>query len=461
MRELKQNWRDIFLGFKAALGFWQIVLAFVGLVIFFAGAAAIEAIGVRASWILAIIFPAAALLLLAWKMVTGESGLTTNKTVLLGVVAAILALLGLLFALNDALSVRLGGVCMLIWALVVGAFFGGAISRIAVVKYAANDTPAIGNVLRFARKKYTSNLGAPLAMGAFIYFFYLCIMLGALAMRIPVFVGTILGAVLVMPLILLAGVLIAIIAIGLVAGFGMMYPTVAAEGVGSDAFEAVSQAYGFVFTRPLRYFLYALLALLIFVLSAGFVLWFTSLAVDASVEFIDAAGGQANQIAALSMQHTKKILEPALNLAGQIQGPATLFRPVFARSADVSAEAKAWTKGTAWVVAIYATLLYCFAMSFLVSLFFALASIIYLLMRKEIDGTDVSSIYLEEKEEPELDELEKEFDQEPAAEEPEAEPEEETPPEVEVEESPEGESDEPPGDDSGEEESSEEEPQEE
>jgi len=436
MRELKQNWRDIFLGFKTALGFWQIVLAFVGLVIFFAVAAAIEAVAGKASWVLAIVFPAAAFVLLVLKMLAGESGLTRNKAVLLGVLAVVFVLLALLFCLNDALNARIGSVCTVIWALVVGAFFGGAIARIAVVKYATNDTPPIGKVLKFAGKKYTSNLGAPLAMGLFIYFFYLCIMLGSLVMRVPAFIGTVLGAVLIMPLVLLAGVLIAIIAIGLIAGFGMMYPTIGAEGVGSDAFEAVSQAYGFVFTRPLRYFLYVLLALLIFAISAVFVLCFTSLAVDSSVEFIGAAGGQAREVAALSMYHTGRLLKPVIgerlradviaagaDLAEMRLAPAApLFWPVLTRGMDVSEGAKAWTKATAWVVAIYATLLYSFAMSFLVSLFFSLSSIIYLLMRKEIDGTDVSSIYLEEKEEPGLEELEEELEEKPAEEEtPEAE----------------------------------------
>ena len=60
------------------------------------------------------------------------------------------------------------------------------------------------------------------------------------------------------PLVLLAGLIMAIILVGLV-GWPMMYATISAEG--SDSFDALSRSYSYVLSNPWQYIWYSLVAL--------------------------------------------------------------------------------------------------------------------------------------------------------------------------------------------------------
>src|SRR5208283_4384771 len=60
------------------------------------------------------------------------------------------------------------------------------------------------------------------------------------------------------PLPLLAGLVMAVVLVGLV-GWPMMYATISAEG--TDSWEAVSRSYSYVFQAPWQYLWYSLVAL--------------------------------------------------------------------------------------------------------------------------------------------------------------------------------------------------------
>src|SRR5207253_8447687 len=60
------------------------------------------------------------------------------------------------------------------------------------------------------------------------------------------------------PLVLLAGIIMAVILVGLV-GWPMMYTTISAEG--SDSFDALSRSYSYVYQCPWHYLWYSLVAI--------------------------------------------------------------------------------------------------------------------------------------------------------------------------------------------------------
>jgi hypothetical protein len=136
-----------------------------------------------------------------------------------------------------------------IWAVAVWGIFGGAIARIAVVQAAVGERVGLPEALRFAVRKAVPLVGAPLtALAGAAFFAALCGVLGLLY-RIPGSWGpSVAGAASFLPLI--AGLVMALILAGALAGWPLMVATVAAEG--EDTFDALSRSYNYVYARPAR-----------------------------------------------------------------------------------------------------------------------------------------------------------------------------------------------------------------
>ncbi|HMB02437.1 MAG TPA: hypothetical protein VKP69_01700 [Isosphaeraceae bacterium] len=144
-----------------------------------------------------------------------------------------------------------------LWGVVVWSPLGGAIARVAVVQAARAERVGLPEALRFAVRKAVPLLAAPLSpMVGVAFFAALCAAFGLLY-RIPAPVGpTVAGAL--APLPLLAGLTMALILLGLAAGWPLMPVAVAAEA--EDGFDALSRSYAYVHQRPGPYAAYALLA---------------------------------------------------------------------------------------------------------------------------------------------------------------------------------------------------------
>ena len=145
-----------------------------------------------------------------------------------------------------------------VWAAVVWGIFGGAIGRVAVVQAAVGRKVGLGTAVRFALRKSGPLIGAPLTpMLAVAVLAAACVLFGLLY-RLPSPVGgflvTVLGFV---PLLL--GLLMAIILVGLAIGWPLMHATVAAEG--EDAADALSRSYSYVNQRLARYAIHAVVGL--------------------------------------------------------------------------------------------------------------------------------------------------------------------------------------------------------
>ena len=135
-----------------------------------------------------------------------------------------------------------GGIVMLfIWS-----FFGGAIARIAALDFARDERPQIGEATAFSAGKFGSFFWSPIVPLIFVAVLLLCNVLLGVVGRIPGAGPIIMG--LFYALAALSGFLIVLLLIGTFFGILFMWPTIAMEG--TDAFDAISRAFNYLYARP-------------------------------------------------------------------------------------------------------------------------------------------------------------------------------------------------------------------
>ncbi len=270
----------------------------------------------------------------------------------------------------------------LVICLAVIAVFGGAIHRIAALHFAREEKISIGQALKFSLSKFLSFFTAPLIPLVFIILLGLLLAVGGLIGSIPYF-GTILMGLLFI-LAIGVGLLIAFLSIGLVAGFPLMYPTIAVEG--SDSFDAISRSFSYVFSRPWRAGLYGLVSLVYGVITYLFVRFFAFLALAATHCFVSlGVCGYGDRLHADADK---------LDVMWQAPTFDRLFGPFNWEAMGGAMPLGAWLIGL-WVFLVAATVF-----AYLLSYAASSTTTIYYLLRKKVDATDLDDVYVEEEEEP-------------------------------------------------------------
>jgi hypothetical protein len=253
-----------------------------------------------------------------------------------------------------------GALARLFWFVLVWSIFGTAITRYVALKLIGEDAPGLSSAVWYGTRKWVSSFNAV----AFV-------LLGILVLSVP---GAVLGLLMrtdwglaiagaVWPLVLAGAVVLAILAIGLVAGWPLMVAAVGVER--GDSFQAISTAFSYLYQRPLHYAFYGLVAGLVAVP-----------ALAAAGVFADAIGTLAMWAASFGMGHerTATVLD-AIGAAGATSAAA----PWGARAIGF------WMQGLE-------TLLSSFGWGY----FWAIATAAYLLLRQDVDGTEVDEVVLEE-----------------------------------------------------------------
>ena len=236
---------------------------------------------------------------------------------------------------------------MALWAVAVWGIFGGAIARIATVQAASNRRIGLGSAIRFSLAKSASFIGAPLIpLMAVAIFAGSCALIGSLY-RIPWGIGSTVGSLLwFVPLGL--GLVMTLILAGLAVGWPLMIATVAAEG--EDAPDALSRSYSYVNQRLARYAAHAV---------AAWAIGAIGLAV--AILFSRAVVALAGWGVALGAPDPL----PSTPLADSVQ--------------------LLWLKLVGLLVH-----------GWVYSYFWSAVSIIYLILRRDVDGTDWHDVYLPE-----------------------------------------------------------------
>jgi hypothetical protein len=260
------------------------------------------------------------------------------------------------------------------------ALFGGAICRIAAVHFARDEKISVRQAMNFAVGKLLSFASAPVIPLAIIIVIGLIIAMAAFIIgNLPFFGPIIVGVFFVLPL--LAGFVMTLVLLGTAGGFGLMYPTIAVEG--SDSFDAISRSFSYVYARPWRMLFYTIVALIYGAATYIFVHMFIWLTLVLTHHFVGMG-------IITSANNTRDLLST--------MWPNPLDTGRLSYSPDYHALAFGQGIGAffmnCWVIFMVA-----FLGAYAISLYFSANTIIYYLMRGEVDSTELDDVYLEQSEE--------------------------------------------------------------
>jgi hypothetical protein len=270
-------------------------------------------------------------------------------------------------------------VLFLVLFSIIWALFGGAICRIAAVHVARDEKISLSAALRFSSGKFLSFIFAPIIPLVIVLVVGLVVTLGALVGNIP-FLGPILMGLLFF-LALAAGFVMTLVLLGTAGGFNLMYPTIAVEG--SDSFDAISRSFSYVYARPWRMLFYTLIALLYGALCFLFVRFFLAIMLMLTHHFVG-AGMFVNVDSKIPVDLWETMWAPP---TGQ-----------FTYELDTLTLSGGQMIG-AFLVAVWVYLTIGMLGAFAISFYFSANTIIYYLMRREVDATELDDVYLEQSEE--------------------------------------------------------------
>ena len=167
------------------------------------------------------------------------------------------------------------------------------------------------------------------------------------------------------PILLICCFGVAVLLLGLLFGWALIWPTISAEG--TDSFDGLSRSYSYTFQRPLSY--------LFFVIVAGFL------------------GALAALIAFLLADWTVQL---SLWAVGWGTG-MTRFQELLAAMND-PASAEGLTAATAHLLLFWNGCAVLLALAYVYSYFWTAATRIYFLLRQRVDGTELDEVAVEETE---------------------------------------------------------------
>ncbi len=266
-----------------------------------------------------------------------------------------------------------------VYSLIFGAIIlaaisvaGGALCRIAALQFAQGEKPGLTEAIRFSVRRFASFFTAPLASIAIMLSMGLFTFLLGLAGNIP-YAGELIVA-LGMPLALIIGALIAVILIGAVVGFGLMFPAVAYDG--SDCFDSISRSFSYVYAQPSRMAFYTVTAALygaicyLFIrLFAFLMLWITHCLLQLGI-WVDSSTEGVDKLTAIWPK------PEFLNLLGSSDPAPTMWAEYVASA----------------LLCLFAMVAVGLTVSFIISFYFSANTIIYSLMRKRVDNTALDDV---------------------------------------------------------------------
>lgn len=287
-----------------------------------------------------------------------------------------------------------------VWELLVWAVFGGAIARIAALKFTRDEAPDFPGALRHSIGKISSYSMAPLLAlaGAAVFGVQLAIL--GWAMQLD-FLAMVAGFA--WPFTLLLGLLMAILLIGALAGWPLMWATVGVEG--TDAFDALSRSYAYVYQRPLRLLWYALFAAVLAAVSMFIVKLFATSAISLGNWAVSWGLDDATFREVVTPLPGERVGTSLEGISGGEsvptvvdEGPSLTGEPT---NATKNVEEKpVGLTGTQWMAAkairFWKSLLGSLAAGYQAGFLFVAAVGVYLLLRKDIDGAEMDEVYVED-----------------------------------------------------------------
>jgi hypothetical protein len=257
--------------------------------------------------------------------------------------------------------------------LAVLSVAGGAICRIAALQFSRGEKPGLVEALRFSLRRFTTFFFAPLAPVIGILFIAVFISLVGVLCNIPR-AGQLIMSIFAL-LALAEGALIAIALIGTVAGFNLMFPAVAYDGL--DALDVIGRSFSYVFNRPWRMAFYSALAAVygavcyLFVRLFAFLLILVTHVILRSSVWSENSNG-VNKLTAI--------------------WPEPKFMNLFGSNGSTAAGAESVA---AFVVYLFLWVVVGLVVSVVITFYFSANTIIYSLMRNKVDNAALDEVYLD------------------------------------------------------------------
>jgi len=256
------------------------------------------------------------------------------------------------------------------------SLFGGAISRIAAVHVARDEKISVRQAVNFSVGKFISFASAPVVPLLIFGLIGLVVAVAGLLTNVNFLGPIIVGAAFI--LALLAGLLMTIVLLGTLGGINLMYPTIAVEG--SDSFDAISRSFSYVYARPWRMFFYSAVALVYGAITYLIVHLFIWLMLVLTHRF----AGAGVFVSGNDMRNLFNDMWPNPQAVGRLTYHVNY--PALGPGQSVGA----------FLIQFWVMLLASLLGAFAISLYFSANTIIYYLMRAEVDATEMDDVYLEQ-----------------------------------------------------------------
>lgn len=244
------------------------------------------------------------------------------------------------------------------WIVAVWALFGSMLTRHAALELAGADRPKWPDLWQFAATRWLHNFLAPLSLVLVVLLLWGLLTLAGMVL-LTSNAGLAVAGVF-WPIALAIGLGTTLTLVGLMFGWPLLSASISADG--QDGFGAVGTAFSYVYRRPLP--------LAFYVIVAAFLGWLAWVIVSGLAESLISLTNAAT-MAGLSEERVR-----SLNLRDETLGPLGKFGLGAMES---------------WRYLVQSV-----AVSFLFSYFWAATTMIYLLLRRSVDGTDWNEVYIEE-----------------------------------------------------------------
>jgi hypothetical protein len=248
----------------------------------------------------------------------------------------------------------------------IWTFVGGVITRLALVELGMERSYDWVDAVRYVRRRYLQYFMAPLA--PLVALALLGLLLVPLGWLMNIGVGVFVAGLLWL-LVIALGLVAAWLMVGLLFGWPLMIAAVGAKRDG-DALQAFSEAFSYVYGKPLHYFFYAVVATCLGALALTVVQLFAGFAVEFGF-WATSWGAGADDIAKLRGQLA------AYELGQPIDAPVS-------------------QRSGVWLIGLVLALVNVVVTAAVFSYFFVASAGIFLLLRLAVDDKEMDEVHLDE-----------------------------------------------------------------
>lgn len=264
-----------------------------------------------------------------------------------------------------------------LWGLLVWSIGGGVLARLAALQLGREERSSLKEALGHAWSKWGSYFTAPVYPLLGLIGLILPMVLCGLLMRTDV--GVLIAGI-VWPLQVIFAFLATLLLVGLFLGWPLMWATIAAEE--SDAFDALSRAYGYVYQRPFHFLFYVAVASVI-----GIITWWLLMLFASGVMYLSVWSAEWGSTPD-RMQQVNAWFAPVVEQGTPGAETVRVAEPLTGVGYYGSV-----------MIAFWMSAIYLVAISYGYSYFWTASTAIYLLLRMDVDGTELDDIHVDEDEE--------------------------------------------------------------